>query len=478
MKKLFAENVVIGSGAGGSTVFHHLSSLARDCLMVEEGSAFNSADLRKPAPEIFSKYYRYGGIQPVLGNAAFPFGEGRVLGGTTELNGGLLWRTPSGIIEDWRTLGIFADVDDTAISESFSEIERLLSVGNVSDEPMYDKPSTLLERGATKNQRIVVKAPRAGGHLCERSNRCAVGCPTGAKQSMSRSLIPLGVANGGQILSGKRAVELIESNRRIQKVIVVDTHTGEKTEISGKDFFLCAGPIQSPLLISNSGGPHSFPIQFHLNAKVLVRFEEDVSANASTLFTRQVQSFMGDGIIYMAAAFSDEFMGLELAGYSDGQIQGLLQNKNHLALYTVQIRTSRAGRLTRFGSHPFLYQKLVELDISRLRKGLQSLSEDLFAAGAKEVWLPTRPRMCATDIQDVDRILSRTSAKDYDLSSVHAMASLPLSVNPSGLFDEEGKSRNYPNLWSMDASSLPSSIGESPQGTIMALAKLNLSRRS
>ena len=45
--------------------------------------------------------YRDGGLTPFLGNPAIGFGEGVALGGSTVVNGGLLWRTPEFILSEW-----------------------------------------------------------------------------------------------------------------------------------------------------------------------------------------------------------------------------------------------------------------------------------------------------------------------------------------------------------------------------------------
>ena len=60
--------------------------------------------------------------------------------------------------------------------------------------------------------------------------------------------------------------------------------------------------------------------------------------------------------------------------------------------------------------------------------------------------------------------------------SVHGMGSLPISKSNENFFDNDAKSRLFNNLYCVDASILPTNIGESPQGTIMAFAHEVMSR--
>lgn len=478
MIRTSAENVIIGSGAGGSTVFHHFASRFIDSLMIEEGSSQSPSDFdNADAATVFENQYRYGGAQPVFATSPFAFGEGRILGGTTELNGGLLWRTPEPLIREWRRGGVFSGLTTADLDAIFSSIEADLSVAPTPLSKTMDVPSQLLKQGAIKNGRRPVEAPRAGGQLCKRSNRCAIGCPVGAKQSMAVSLIPAATACGGRVMTGQRAVRFVSAGKVIKKVVLEDTVTKRKTEVSGQNFFLSAGPIQSPLLLSRSGGPKKYPIEFHLNAKVLVEFHDDVSPYNSTIFTHQVQSFLDQGIIYMATALSPHFAGLELAGFPTGVVNSYVEKPRRFGLFTVQVRAERRGSLVSLHDSPLLSQRLTAGDIKKIGFGVQRLSDDLFAVGAKSVWIPSTARdMCASPQQVADA-LSAVSRFDWKLSSVHAMASLPVTSDSRGLFMPDGRSRNFTNLWTTDAASLPSSIGESPQGSIMALTRANLVSR-
>jgi choline dehydrogenase-like flavoprotein len=60
--------------------------------------------------------------------------------------------------------------------------------------------------------------------------------------------------------------------------------------------------------------------------------------------------------------------------------------------------------------------------------------------------------------------------------SVHAMSSCPMGVEVDSIVDTSGRLNGNKNIIVSDASVLPTNIGESPQGTIMAMSHEILSR--
>ena len=56
------------------------------------------------------------------------------------------------------------------------------------------------------------------------------------------------------------------------------------------------------------------------------------------------------------------------------------------------------------------------------------------------------------------------------------MSSLPAGVDESTPVDPAGRVTALDNLWVVDASALPTTVGESPQGSIMLLAAATMRR--
>lgn len=77
---------------------------------------------------------------------------------------------------------------------------------------------------------------------------------------------------------------------------------------------------------------------------------------------------------------------------------------------------------------------------------------------------------------DVISYIDYIKVSDLQMVSVHGMSSCQISKDKSSFFNNNGQSNIIKNLYCVDASVLPSNIGESPQGTIMAFSHEIISR--
>ena len=470
-ENIHADVVIIGSGAGGATVFERLTARGLDVLMIEEGSPVTPEILAVPIPQRIQSLYRNAGLSPILGLPPIAYGEGKALGGTTEINGGLLWKTPPKILDDWMRRGLFPGQSLDDIDREFERIQRDLNVHPTTNIPGFDRASDLLHDGAQELGWSSVAAQRAVKN-CQRINQCGAGCPTGAKQAMSQTYIPRGIAQGGRILTNTKAIRLIASGRNsIESVECIQPGTKKRIRIYARDFFLAAGTMHSPALLSTlSRGFQSFPFGLHLNAKIVAEFPQEINGENATIFSQQVQTFMDEGIIMMATNFGPEFLSLTTSTADPATIRHLSERFNHLGLYTVQTRPQGQGRLLGASGKLIPTFQLNKPDSHQIMDGVKKLSAALFAAGAQLLWLPLKGFPSATSTNDVEVTLQKSKSADWQLSTVHVMSSLGIGPGIDSKFNVSGKHKKLKNLYIADASALPTSVGESPQGSIMAVA--------
>lgn len=99
------------------------------------------------------------------------------------------------------------------------------------------------------------------------------------------------------------------------------------------------------------------------------------------------------------------------------------------------------------------------------------ISKLLLNAGAKQIYLP-QPDFVIRNEVDIESSIRNLSRSKIELSSVHAMSSIPMRRFPiNNQIDETARLFGFENIYVVNGSMLPSTIGESPQGTIMAIAK-------
>ena len=165
----YFDYVILGSGAGGSTAFVEHSK-NRLTALIEDGQLSADAIRNSSVKRILTDMYRDGGIRPAIGYPNIAIGEGRCVGGSTEINGGLFWRTPLNIVQEWTNLGY-----DFAGSQKwvaiFEELERELNVTTEVGRDGFDLDSKLLLRVANSKNWKMVPAVRMV-KLCQKSNLC------------------------------------------------------------------------------------------------------------------------------------------------------------------------------------------------------------------------------------------------------------------------------------------------------------------
>ena len=134
--KINCDYLVVGSGAGGSVAAYELAKKNKDVILVEEGDHYSIDYFKGSVSNSFSKVWRNAGVTPIIGNPFFGFGEGKCLGGSTYINGGLLWRTPDYILNEWQAKLKTTIYNKNNMSPIFDKIEKNLSVKVEQEEDL------------------------------------------------------------------------------------------------------------------------------------------------------------------------------------------------------------------------------------------------------------------------------------------------------------------------------------------------------
>ena len=456
--------VVIGSGAGGSVAFWKLAQAGKRVLMLERGPNLGGLYSSLREHEVVSQGTYNGSGRVYFGNPPIPFIEGSLLGGTTELNGGLFWRTPSFVLDDWRARGFLSRVSANDIEKSFEEIETLLSVGTEDANATGDLDSKLFAKGLSKLGFQTVHASRAV-RGCLKSNRCAFGCPTGAKQSMSETLIPLGLSQGGEVENGVTVLGISRVNGGY--TVRIKKGDGDRT-VSTRTLVLAGGVHESPRLVARVLNKPVMITKhdFHVNVKVIAKHSDSIRSREGTIFTHQLQEFIKDGVLIMPSQSGDAAWAVSKAGLANSVAEEIQDESEKMAIFTLQVAVSRKATQVSSGLGSFVFQGMQEKDLIKIRSYLTLLLGALDQAGfCAYLVSPTfdafQPYEVATkSVQSLKRV-------ELDLSSVHAMSGLALGGR---LVDSEGQLREAEGVFVSDASVLPGHTIESPQGSIMMVA--------
>jgi choline dehydrogenase-like flavoprotein len=475
-----ADVVVVGSGAGGGAVAAELAEAGRSVILVEEGGYYTERDFTSDAPAMIKKLYRNAGTAVIRGRPNIIFSEGRCVGGSTVINGGMSWRTPDKVLKRWQWEHGLDDLSPEKLDPFFAKVEERVSVGP-QDPESIGSDAALMQKGADRLGYKWIPAMRNQKH-CAGSNLCAFGCPTGAKQSVLVTYVPRTLAAGGRLFAGC-AVETVTTDGHRATGIVArfrDPETGRKgprLTVQAKQVVLACGAIQTPTLLlrnglTNSSGMVGRNFLCHPNSKVVGIFDHDVEAWRGVIQGNQIREFIDEGILITTTMVPPGILAMSLPSFGDQSLE-VMRDYNKMVVAGCLVEDTGAGRvsLDLFGEAQMRYD-VNDRDFANLIRGAALTAEILFAAGAKKVLLPVDDLPAISSPDEIKKLYQHPIPREQvECLTVHAMGTCRMGVDPrSSVVRPSGESWDVPGLWIADASIFPTPIGVNPQISIMAMA--------
>jgi len=469
--------VVVGSGAGGAPMAAELAEAGFDVVVLEEGRYYQTRDFTADTTAMVRQLYRDGGATMALGNPPVLFQEGKAVGGSTVINGGMSWRTPEDILARWRTeAGL--DLSPASLEPYYERVERRIHVAPM-DEDAIGQDNWLLKKGADAKGWKIIGNLRNQAH-CVGSNRCAFGCPTGAKQSSLVSYIPRALHYGARVYADVRVDKITMHGKRATGVVghsvKSDGSRGPNIAVRAKLVVAACGSIHTPALLARTGltsrsGQLGANLSLHPNVKVVAIFDEDVTSWKGAHQAFQVREFEDQGLLFAAVNMPPSVLAMSFP--QRGRALGeLMARYDQMVLAGMLCEDTATGRVRTIDGRPQAFYQLADADAANLQRGVSLLSELLFAAGAKRILLPFHgaPELASAD--DARHLLDRTiPAKGWEVVTVHMMGTARMgSDRTAAVTDAFGAVYDADRLIVADASLFPTPIGVNPMETIMALA--------
>lgn len=480
IKNYNCQYLVVGTGVGGSVAGALLAEKGHDVIFLEEGGYFPTGSYTSNISKMISQLYRNQGVFPFLGKPSIAFAEGCCVGGGTVINGGLIWRTPSWVLDEWENDYGLEGYSNKELTKHFETVERDMHVIQSELDENENIDSLKLLKASEQLGWKYVMVPRAVKD-CTNENLCPTGCPTGAKQSTLETYLPRAMNKGARIFTRCRAIRIIHSAGKAGRVIahIMGDHS-RQIEISFDHLILAGGAVQTPHLLRRSGISNltGHDLQFHMNLKVVARFKDRIDAELGTMFTVQVQEFEREGLLIMASNIKPHYVAMTLSHYGNDVINSVLDSYRNTGIFVAMIRPkSRARVISRLGDQPMVTYKFDPEDLISVKSALRRTATLLFQGGAIDLYMPIAGIGAVSSISELDDKLERAKSGELEIITVHVMASCPMGIDPStSVVNPEGRVWSMKNVLITDASMLPSNIGESPQGTIMAFVHEIMSR--
>ena len=471
IRNIEAEVVIVGSGAGGSTMAATLAEHGLDVLILEEGPWHTSKDVPNTAANSMLQLWRSAGLTPAMGRIPVAYAEGRCVGGGTEINSAIFQEAPPEILGQWAKA--IPDFEYDCLVPHYKWAAEAVNASETQEE--LGEPSRIIKRAGSKMGWRTDSLPR-GQKSCVGTNLCSFGCPTGGKQSMSTTLIPSALKSGAKVIANTRVKKLHVANGRVHGLSAVQTDDDgnkKRLRVKANDVFVACGTIHSAALLQRSGlkSRSSSSFQLHPTAKVLAVFDEQVDAFNSRLPLYAITEFLPNYRMGGSVTTPGTF-GVALA--EDWQNRHSLNQKHmNCASYYSMVRPRGWGSITSLPGlkTPFVSYELDRMDYETIKRSLSQLCEALFAVGAKIIYPSISnhrgwrsPEIMKTELSEFSKW------KSLNLMSIHLFSSAsPVTAGAEN--DSFGKLAAAENVFVIDGSLVPSAPCVNPQATIMALAR-------
>jgi choline dehydrogenase-like flavoprotein len=475
--------VVVGSGAGGATLGAELAEAGFDVIILEEGGYVGTRDFTPQAAAMIRTLYRDAGASAAIGRPPILFQEGRVVGGSSVINGGMSWRTPERILDEWEHEHGLDGLRAATMEPYFERVERRIHVA-YQDPETIGKDAEIVRRGAEAKRWSYVSNLRNQLH-CAGSNNCAFGCPTGAKQSTLVTYIPRALHHGARIYSNVKVAAITRRGKRATgitgHVVNADRSRGHAITVQAKLVVAACGSIHTPALLHRSGvrspsGQLGKNLSMHPNVKVVAVFDEEVRGWEGVHQAFQIREFEAEGITNITAVNVPPSIIAMSVHHHGRELGALLKDYSRTVVAGLLCEDTSTGRLRMApGGRPVAFYDVSDFDLDRIKRGAVLLCELLLEQGARRIVMPFGGVGEVRNVDDARRILSAAIPREsIEMVTVHVMGTARMGGSRAGaVTDGFGKVYDTEALFIADASLFPSAVGVNPAETIQALATRN-----
>jgi choline dehydrogenase-like flavoprotein len=492
---LKADVCIIGTGAGGAVTAAVLAEAGIDVLLVEEGGYYTSADFTMREKDTEPRLYQEG-MTRTTADAGIAVLQGKAVGGTTVVNYTTTFRTPEYVVDHWKqkhAVGGFAYAD---LLPHYEAIEKRLSIGKVEYEALNKNNKTLYD--GCKKMGWEVDTLRRNVFACMQTGFCHLGCPVNAKRSMLVTMIPDAIDAGAKLVFRARADRFETEGGLVKRLrgTLLDGEgrapTGKSFTVTAKRFVLSGGAINSPALLLRSGkdsdglvGTRTFlhPVigSSALYDEPIEPYHGAPQSAASHNFARRGDDI---GFFLEAVPWYPGLASTAVAGWGRAHEDSMMQaahTATHIAIFIDGFHDDNpGGRVSlRPSGAPLLDYPILPKQWDAFRFAQKRMTEMQLASGAKSVsTFHDPPVVTQLQLDEASIDGARWEVGSVPVFTAHQMGGCRMGDNPkdSVVRSEDLRHHTLTNLYVIDGSVFPTSVGVNPSESIYGLSRLMATR--
>lgn len=475
--------LVIGSGPGGAVVAKELAEAGHDVILLEEGPPFNRREFTQEAGSAMQRMLREGGSRAARGNLVTPTMQAIALGGGSVINSAICARPPAWIFDKWAERTGTRETTLEALIPHFENVESQLGVTPTPEEVQGER--NLRFKIGCEKLGISCEPTWRNVRGCRGSGECFTGCRNGAKKSVDVSYVPAAIRAGARVYTSVRAERIVAEGRHARSVEgrVIEPFTLRehgRARFDAKLVVLAAGCMATPVILlksglANSSGLVGKDLRFHPGLAVMAMFPEKIDPWKGATQGYHSLHYLDEGLKFEVLWSPPAVLATRMPGLGH-EYQRHLLKYDHLAPFDVICAADHsAGEVKpRIGSYdPDIKFHFDQRDVDLMRRGLGTLSDICWAAGAEAI-LPGLNGIPEVIHSQADAEVIRHAplkANDTIAASNHAFCTTRMSADPKrGVVDESGRCHDLDNVYIADTGIFAASPGVNPMLLCMALA--------
>lgn len=481
---------IIGSGAGGAVLAAGLVARGLRVVMLEEGSHRTRVDFLPLQESVaYPMLYQERGARATA-DLAIAVLQGRTFGGGTVVNWTTCFRTPDRILDHWRERHGVEGLEPAALAPHFDAVEQRLSVHEWSEALVNPNNRVLLD--GCRALGLHPELLRRNVKGCQNSGYCSFGCPFDAKQAMQVTYLADAVARGLEVWCDARAHVLEHRGSRVEAIVV--NQMNPDRDIPGDPILTIrprltvssCGAINGPALFLRSrvSGLPAVGRRTFLHPVVATVAEHDheiagwYGAPQSVACHDHIDRGPEEiGFFLESAPMHPMLSATAIPAFGAPLLAGMARlgsTSTTIALHVDGLLAGDDGGTVtlRSDGSPSLDYPLSPRLLDAFRESHRWMAKIGLAAGARVVRsLHVDPVEVRTEA-DLPKLDSAPYGPlRHSIFSAHQMGGLAMGATPAdSVVDSTFKVHGFDNLYVVDGSVLPTSLGVNPSLTIYGLA--------